>query len=150
LGRSLGGAVAITAARRSRIKSLALWAPVFTSQPWKELWQSVQKNQHVDISKEDILRHLPISVPNIDFLTQFFKMDLEKELNGISHVPLLHIQGMQDLTVKEEHAKGFEEVRKGVQNTRFIQLPKSDHEFSCPQEQAVAIQETCSWYQNTL
>ena len=37
LGRSLGGAISVLAANRYKnIKSLALWAPVFSSEPWRK------------------------------------------------------------------------------------------------------------------
>lgn len=151
LGRSLGGVIAILAARRFQIiKSLALWAPVFKSDPWRELWESFKLNQKLDLNKKDILNRLPANVPNLEFLSQFFKLDLQQELEGLRHTPLLHIHGMQDQVVKIEHAKDFEKVRIGLNHSRFVQLPKSDHDFSDPQEQATAIYETCQWYQQTL
>jgi alpha/beta superfamily hydrolase len=151
LGRSLGGVIAVLAARRYQaIKSLALWAPVFRSDPWRELWESFKSNQQLDQAKQDILRNLPANLPNLEFLSQFFRLNLQDELEKIKHIPLLHIHGEQDRIVRIEHAKDFERVRTGVDNTRFVQLPKSDHDFSDFGEQAIAIQETCQWYQQTL
>jgi uncharacterized protein len=151
LGRSLGGAIAVLAARRYQtIKSLVLWAPVFRSDPWRELWESLKTNQKLDQGKQDILRNLPANVPNLEFLSQFFKLDLHLELEGLKHIPLLHVHGKQDLVVKIEHAKDFEEARVGLDHTRFLQLPRSDHDFSDSHEQLIAIQETCQWYQQTL
>jgi alpha/beta superfamily hydrolase len=151
LGRSLGGAIAVLASRRYPfIKSLALWAPVFKSDPWRELWESFKSNRQLDAAKQDILRNLPANVPNLEFLSQFFKLDLERELGGLKQIPLLHIHGEQDQVVKIEHAKDYEKARIGLDNTRFVHLPKSDHDFSDVIEQAIAIQETCQWYQQTL
>ena len=151
LGRSLGGAIAVLAARRFQaIKSLVLWAPVFRSDPWRELWESFTSNQKLDSAKQEILRHLPPPIPNLEFLTQFFQLDLQKELENLKHIPLLHIHGEQDHVVKMEHARDFEKARVGLENTRFLQLPKSDHDFSDFQEQAIVIQETSEWYQKTL
>lgn len=151
LGRSLGGAIAVLAARRYHaIKSLVLWAPVFKSDPWRELWESYQSNRQLDQNKQEILRNLPTNVPNLMFLNQFFKLDLERELEGLKQIPLLHIHGEQDQIVKIEHAKDYEKARIGLDNTRFIQLPRSDHDFSDLSEQTIAIQETCHWYQQTL
>lgn len=151
LGRSLGGAIAVLTARRCQeIKSLVLWAPVFRSDPWRELWESFKSNQQLDQSKQEILRNLPANIPNLEFLSQFFKLDLQHELEGLTQIPLLHIHGEQDHVVRIEHAKDFERVRAGIDNTRFVQLPKSDHDFSDSIEQAIAIQETCQWYQQTL
>jgi hypothetical protein len=151
LGRSLGGAIAVLAAGRFQmIKSLALWAPVFRSDPWRELWESFSSNQQLDQAKQEVLRNLPANIPNLEFLSQFFKLNLQHELEAIRKIPLLHIHGEQDRVVKIEHAKDFEKARLGVDNTRFIQLPKSDHDFSDSQEQLIAIQETCQWYLQTL
>ena len=151
LGRSLGGAIAVLTARRMPIiSSLVLWAPVFKSDPWRELWESFKSNRQLDQAKQEILKNLPANIPNLEFLNQFFKLDLERELEGLKHIPLLHLHGEQDRVVKIEHAKEYEKVRIGLDNTRFVQLPRSDHDFSDPLEQAIAIQETCQWYQKTL
>lgn len=151
LGRSLGGAIAVLAAcRYQTLKSLALWAPVFKSDPWRELWESFKYNRQLDESKKDMLRQLPAGIPNFEFLNQFFKLDLEKELLGISHIPLLHIHGNRDELVKVEHALDYEKARKQSAHTRFIQLPHSDHDFSDPHEQMIAIQETTQWVEKTL
>ena len=151
LGRSLGGAIAVLAARRRPvINSLVLWAPVFKSDPWRELWNSFKSNIKLDQDKEEILKNLPANIPNLEFLSQFFKLDLERELEGLKHIPLLHIHGELDRVVKFEHAKDYEKVRTGLDNTRFVQLPRSDHDFSDVHEQSIAIQETCLWYQKTL
>jgi hypothetical protein len=150
LGRSLGGVIAVLAARRHSIKSLALWAPVFTSEPWRELWESYQSTHQLNQAHRDTLRHLQAHVPNLEFLNQFFKLNLEHEMEELKNIPLLHIHGGQDQVVKIEHAQDYEKARVGLENTRFIQLPRSDHDFSDPGEQAFAIQETCHWYQQTL
>ncbi|MCE2983892.1 MAG: alpha/beta hydrolase [Parachlamydia sp.] len=150
LGRSLGGAIAILSASAfPGVKSLALWAPVFTSEPWRKLWETVKANPALLITK-DILKHLPASFPNMDFLQQFFKLDIEKNVAELKNVPLLHIHGEQDLVVKIEHAKGYKKARGEAENTRFIVLPNSDHDFSEASEQEIAIQETCDWFKKTL
>lgn len=150
MGRSLGGVIAILVARRyPSIKSLALWAPVFNSEPWRRLWESFKSNPN-NFRHQEILRHLPIKIPNLAFLQQFFNMNIKQELEELKEIPLLHIHGEQDQIVKIEHAKAYELARKGLQQTRFVQLPKSDHDFSDEQEQMLAIQETCHWYQQTL
>lgn len=138
------------ARRFQGIKSLVLWAPIFRSDPWRELWESFKSNQKLDQAKQEILRNLPANIPNLEFLSQFFKLDLQLELEGLKQIPLLHIHGEQDHVVKIEHAKDFENARVGLDNTRFVQLPKSDHDFSDFREQFIAIQETCQWYQQTL
>lgn len=151
LGRSLGGAIAVLSAGRfPSVSSLVLWAPVFRSDPWRELWESFTSKQKLDQKKQEIFRNLPANIPNLEFLQQFFKLDLERELVSLKHIPLLHIHGAQDHVVKIEQAKDYEKVRLGLDNTRFVQLPRSDHDFSDPSEQIIAIRETCEWYQKTL
>lgn len=150
LGRSLGGPIAILAARRYlSIKSLALWAPIFKTDPWRKLWEAYQANPQ-ESTKQDILRSLPTSMPNLEFLYQFFRLDLARELKELQKVPLLHIQGEQDRVVDIEHAQDYQRIREGLEETRFVQLPRSDHDFSDSNEQITAIQETCDWYQKTL
>ena len=79
LGRSLGGAIAVLTARRSqKIKSLALLAPVFKSDPWRELWKSIQSKQSLAKTDKEVLRHLPANIPNLIFLTQIFQLGLER------------------------------------------------------------------------
>ncbi len=150
LGRSLGGAIAVLAASEYQsIKSLALWAPVFTSEPWKKLWDLVKSNPN-PLAIKETLKHVPASVPNMEFLNQFFKLDIEQKLENIKKIPLLHIHGEQDLVVKIEHAKAYRKARELAGKTHFILLPKSDHDFSEEEEQAIAIEETCNWFQQTL
>jgi alpha/beta superfamily hydrolase len=150
LGRSLGGVIGILAARRSKaIASLALWAPVFSSDPWRPLWDSFKMNPLQQIKKE-ALKHLPVHVPNLEFLYQFFNFNLTHELEELKHVPLLHIHGVNDQIVKLEQAQAYEFARKDVVNSCFIQLNKSDHDFTDEEEQHLVIQKTCEWYQQTL
>lgn len=151
LGRSLGGAIAVLSARKfPEIKSLALWAPVFRSDPWRELWESFKSNKMLDQEKQEVLRNLPANIPNIEFLTQFFKLDIQQELEGLRQTPLLHIHGEKDRVVKIEHAKDFEKARLGILHSRFLQLPNCDHDFSDSKEQTTAIYETVQWFLNTL
>lgn len=151
LGRSLGGAIAVLTARRFQsISSIALWAPVFRSDPWRELWESFNSKRKLDQAKQEILQNLPENIPNLEFLDQFFKLDLENELMSLKHIPLLHIHGELDRVVKIEQAKDYEKARMGLSHTRFVQLPRSDHDFSDSLEQTIAIQETCDWYKKTL
>lgn len=151
LGRSLGGVISILAAAQfEKVKSLALWAPVFRSDPWRKLWELYQSTSGLDLNAQEVLRHLPAGIPNLEFLSQFFKLDIEKELKSLVNVPLLHLHGAKDEVVKLEQAKEYEEARKGVANSRFLVLPSSDHDFSDGEEQKLAIQETCKWFQETL
>ncbi|KIC72144.1 alpha/beta hydrolase family protein [Candidatus Protochlamydia amoebophila] len=150
LGRSLGGAIAVLAAcEYPSIKSLALWAPVFTSGPWKKLWDLIQSNPSL-LATNEILKHLPSLTPNKEFLKQFFELNIEQKLTHIKNVPILHIHGEKDLIVKIEHAKAYKNARESIENTKFILLPQSDHDFSDKSEREKALQETCTWFKETL
>lgn len=150
LGRSLGGAVAILAASRFKdIKSIALLAPVFTSEPWKMAWNKM-KSEKKALSDIEMPHHLPASMPSLAFLAQFFEMNLHHEMESLQDVPLLHIHGKQDKVVTMEQAKEFETSRTETQNSRFVQLPNSDHDFSDVAEQTIVINEIIKWFQNTL
>lgn len=151
LGKSLGGVIAIlSACRFSHIKSLALWAPVFKSKPWQQLWETFQLNGKLNPIEEELFKNLPAHFPNLEFLKEFFALDLEKHLEVLKDIPLLHIHGNNDQVVTIEHAKDFENARNGMQNSLFIKLPKSDHHFSDIQEQKIAIEETAKWFIKTL
>lgn len=151
LGRSLGGAVAVLAARRcGTIKSLALLAPVFTSEPWKLAWEKIKSHKEIQTADLEKYAHLPATMPNKHFLAEFFHMDLHREMEGLKSIPLLHIHGMKDQIVGIEQAKEFEATRGIKDNSRFIQLPSSDHDFSDNKERLMVINEVIQWYQNTL
>ncbi len=156
LGRSLGGAIAVLAARRHQhIKSLALWAPVFKSDPWQKLWnamksKSLQGEPQINAANQALLKNLPANIPNLEFLKQFFSLQLDNELKELQHIPLLHIHGALDQVVHIEHAKDFENVRAGIGQSHFIRLPNSDHDFSDSADQLTILKETKQWYQQTL
>ncbi len=147
LGRSLGGAIAsIAAGKNEEIKSIALWAPVFTSEPWKKMWDAFKANP---ASSHQILASLP-SMPNVRFLEQFFKLDMPKALEKLKNIPLLHIHADKDAIVKAEHSQAYQKARQESDKTKFIILQNSDHDFSESADQKIAIDETCQWYQQTL
>jgi len=153
LGRSLGGMVSILAANRfSNIKSLALWAPVFSSDPWKKLFETFSFAS-VDTLKKGAMPHLPSNIPTLpsmEFLKQFFQVDLKKELSRMVHIPLLHIHGQQDEFVEFEQSLEYEKACEKYTKTRFIQLPHSNHDFSDEEERETTISETCHWFKETL
>lgn len=152
LGRSLGGAIAILSASRSPlVKSLALWAPVFSSDPWRPLWEAHQANK-LDLVNKEMIQRLPAGIPNLLFLQQFFTIDLKKELEKLKHLPLLHLHGELDQVVKIDQAEGYKAVR-GLSlktPTKFVILPNSDHDFSDPVDQQTALHETIEWFKHTL
>jgi hypothetical protein len=153
LGRSLGGMIAILAAVRAQtIHSLALWAPVFSSEQWKKILDGAAYTSTNQLT-EGVLRFLPSNIPaipSVDFLKQFFQVDLKKELETIQHVPLLHIHGNKDEFVKYEHALAYKSASQTNAQAVFIELPNSNHDFSLAEERKIAINETTQWFIKTL
>lgn len=153
LGRSLGGMIAIlSAAQAPDIRSIALWAPVFSSEPWKKIWESLPRDSN-NVSKPAALKLLPANipaVPSIQFLKQFFQVDLNKELEQIKHIPLLHIHGSKDEFVKYEQALDYQKACESNLQAVFIQLSNSGHDFANEEDRKIAIKETVKWFIKNL
>lgn len=150
-GRSLGGVVAVLAARRfEKIKSLALWSPAFSGQQWQEKWKKAQDPSMTPDQIEQ-LKRFDGNMANDRFLREFFSLQIEGDLRSLEHIPLLHIHGEKDDQVNITHAQQYSDCRTDAKAaTRMIRLPYSDHDFSNLKEQAFAIEETSKWFQETL
>lgn len=150
-GRSVGGTVALIAARRhGNIKSIATWAPLFNGEQWLDKWNKLHS---MELSPEH--RHHMMSVngqvPGYEFLKQLFSVRMDEELRELENAPLLHIHGELDNIINIEHANRYQELRqKATGENKFILLPRSDHDFSDPREQQIALKETCQWFVDTL
>ncbi len=153
LGRSLGGMIAVLAANQfPNLKSIALWAPVFSSGPWKKIFETLSFASK-EVLEKGARFYLPSNIPAIpstDFLKQFFQVNLDKELSQLSHLPLLHIHGKKDEFVKFDQALEYEKTCEKYAKTYFIHLPHSDHDFSLEDERKIAITKTCEWFKDTL
>lgn len=150
-GRSFGGVIAVSAASRYRdIKSLALWAPVYSGDQWRDKWMMVQSNQLPDDHKEKLMR-INGMLPGPHFYQQLFGLKLESDLASLDKLPLLHIHGELDETVNLSHAECYQTFRRNAKGkSQFLRLKKCDHDFSHPQEQEIALNETTLWFQKTL
>lgn len=151
LGRSLGGIVAILAAKRNKkFKSLALWSPAFNGKQWLEKWMIVQNPNISKDSKEEIMRFNG-QLANEKFLKQFFAVEIDSELAALDHLPLLHIHGEQDFEVDMNHADHYFKCRENASGqTCMIRLPNTDHDFTNPKERQFALEETWLWFKKTL
>jgi alpha/beta superfamily hydrolase len=151
LGRSLGGMVAVLAARRSKkIKSMALLAPAFDANQWLEKWKAAQ-NPSIPLEVRKEIMSFDGYPANEKFLKQFFSVRMEDELTELKNIPLLHIHGEKDLSVTIDHADLYAEARREVEGkTNMIRMPDSDHDFCNEIERFQAIRETCQWFQKTL
>lgn len=149
-GRSFGGVVAVLAAQKiGIIKSLALWAPVFSIDQWKEKWQQahaapsgIQNNNLMDIEGMQ---------PGYPFFKQLFALKLADSLHELSKIPLLHIHGEQDAIVNLSHADKFEEVRLHAPGeSHFKRLPNTGHDFLDSIDRELALEATIDWFKRTL
>jgi alpha/beta superfamily hydrolase len=150
MGRSFGGLVTILAAKRfGSIKTLVLWAPVFNSEQWHELVHAIQVNQVAENQKTELAK-LPADIPNKQFLSQFLRINMAEEIKAVEHTPLLLLAAAQDNLLSSLHVQGYRKVRGHSSNSRFIDLPNSNHDFSDVTDQKLAIEETCQWLEKTL
>jgi dipeptidyl aminopeptidase/acylaminoacyl peptidase len=149
-GRSFGGIVAMLAAsHHDRIRSLALWAPVFNGNQWREQWQLLH-SQAVNPERRDALMSFEGMRPSYKFFEQFFALKIDHEAAHLKSLPMLHIHGAKDLIVDLSHAKQFEAMRQHAAETKFLILPNSDHDFTDQGEREIALEETIKWFRKTL
>lgn len=150
-GRSFGGTIAVLAASRfSNIKSLAMWAPIFSGNQWIEKWNFVHAHELTDEHRENMMR-INGQIPGYEFFKQLFSLQLEKDFQSLNEIPFLHIYGEKDAIVDTSHANDYSRLRlKAKGQNKFLRLPQSDHDFSHPQEQKLALHETCDWFVKTL
>lgn len=150
-GRSFGGVVAVLAGQKfGEIKSMALWAPVFGSDQWKEKWLKAHSGQMLEKPKASMPEFEGLQ-PGYPFFEQLFALKLNEPLQKLSKIPLLHIHGEKDTIVDLTHAQKYREHRQGVAGkTQFMQLPQSDHDFNNLEERYSALEETVQWFEDTL
>ena len=150
-GRSFGGVVAVMAAQRfAKIKSMALWAPVFNGDQWKEQWNTLNTPQYTDSQREELMAVNGMT-PGSNFFQELFALKLEEGCLALNEIPLFHAHGKKDEMVHLSHAQKYEEARKCAKGeTKFILLPKSDHDFSNFEEQRFLLNETTDWFKKTL
>ncbi len=150
-GRSFGGVVAILLANICQgIKSMALWAPVFSGTQWRKQWEMIQ-NAGLSQEKREELMTIDGMRPGNRFFEQLFALDLTDKVSALSNLPLLHIHGEKDTLVNTLHADQYVEVRsQAAAKNKFMRLPHSDHDFSHHSERALALEESVKWFQETL
>lgn len=150
-GRSFGGALSIlTAEKYSKIKSVCLWAPVYDAQPWQQQWVMVN-DPKIPPEHKHVMMTINGQVGSYGFYEQFFDLKMDNHIHAIDHVPLLLIHGLQDKTVDSEHSERYLNARSNLSaQTRLVQLPSSDHDFSVIEERFAAMEETRIWFKKTL
>ncbi len=152
LGRSMGGLVSVLTAAQSEIPvaALCLWAPVFSSDDWKE---RVAKSSGPTLSIEERTRLSRINgqTPNALFIREFFSIDLTKILPTLHTIPLLHIHGEEDAVVSLAHADAYQKQRQeATASSEFIRFPKSNHDFSNDEERDEALLVSAQWFDKML
>lgn len=150
-GRSFGGAIAIhTASEVGVVRSLVLWAPVFTGKQWEEKWEIVQTAK-VDEEERHKLMRINGQMPSMSFYKELISMRLDKELLSLKEVPILLVHGEQDPVVRIDQSEQIVDLRVAAPaETAFHRLEHSDHDFTHPEEKLHAINLTCQWFAKTL
>lgn len=150
-GRSFGGTIALMIAKSSSIiKSIATWAPLYSGDQWVEQYNTLHAPGITDEFRMEAMK-INGQTPGKDFFKGLFKIRMDEYLQDLKHLPLLHIHGEHDAVVTIDHAEKYHQARKGMkENSKFIRLPHSDHDFSHTQEQTMALQETVKWFLETL
>lgn len=151
LGRSLGGTLAVLAAsRHGGIKSLALWAPVFGADQWKEDWKAAQTDKKSRLLDDGLIA-FDGQLTNRRFVEQFFALKMEDHLAKLDSTPLILFHGSQDTKVQTGHADRYEKARGSSKGeSTFIMLPNCDHDFSDVIDQRRLLGDTCQWFKDTL
>lgn len=151
LGRSLGGPVAVCAARRyGNIKSLALWAAVFHGAPWQAQFEQARKAREANPNLKGPLLFQGHPT-NPELVIQLLSMNLEKEMDQLKDTPFLCIHSEKDEVVDMAHAELFRKLRGLVKApSEFVRLLLSSHDFSDHGEQEETIKLTVNWYRRTL
>ena len=151
-GRSFGGVVAIVAAEKTQAaSSIALWAPFFDGEQWKQRLESVLAAKGV--SEDEMLELSTINGlnPGLGLFQQIAQLETSRLMQQLHHVPFLHIYGEKDEVIDQLHTHKYEYIRKGAAaESRFIRYPESDHDFQHLKEQKQAIDETLQWFKETL
>lgn len=151
LGRSLGGPVAVVAARQyGRIRSLALWAAVFHADPWRKHWEQAHKERAALPTPQPPLLFQG-NPTNPQLFLQLLQLNMDKELNALRETPLFCVHSESDEVVDMGHADRFRVSREEAEaHSHFMKLQKSSHDFSDHFEQDDTIYETVKWYKQTL
>ncbi len=146
LGTSLGGLVSVLAASRYQaFKTLALWAPLFSTQRW--ISHFAPDTDRLDPT-ELVVDGWPVG---LEFVQQFIGARVDKTMESLNHMPLLHIHGEADQQVPIDHADGYEACRKDADvESKFIRLPHGDHSFSHPEDRRLLADTTADWFKKYL
>lgn len=150
-GKSFGGAIAILAGKVfSNVKSIALWAPFFNANQWKDLWLKFKDSNMPQEIKDNLLSFNGQSI-GLSFLEQIFLINLVESLEYLHKVPMLHIHGAKDPVIDVSHATDFKSHReKATATNEFLILPEADHDFSRIKDRLYAMDVTTKWFKNTL
>ncbi|NGX53569.1 MAG: Esterase EstD [Chlamydiae bacterium] len=150
-GSSFGGAISvIAAALQKKIKSLALWAPVASGELWiRDFLLNNPALASGDL--EDILNTYHGVKLNSQFKAEFVQFNASEKVKELSEVPLLHFHGENDQTLTLSHQNAYQKAREGSSApTRFIIYPDTDHVIGFEPILSEVIEQTVSWFLETL
>lgn len=147
-GASLGGGIAIEAvSRSSKVKSLALWAPVASGELWyRDFLIMCPEMKDVDPTQA-VGKFRGIQL-NQDFRQQFATFFPYKTLTKIPHISLLHMHGEKDATISIAHQEAFK--MNAGKNAKFVVYSDEQHSLGFAKIFPEVIQETVSFFKDSL
>lgn len=150
-GRSMGGAVAvITSGMIECVKSMALWAPMYSGDDWRHMWEQIESGSATQEQSEE-MRRINGQVAGLGFYAEMFSMNIDQDLKKLTHIPLLLMHGESDEVIHHSHSERYMELRKHADApTKLITLPHVDHDFTPPKDRKHAIEVTADWFMETL
>lgn len=142
-GRSLGSVIVLKVAHiYPRIKSLALWVPVFDTKQWHPKEKTDRPLTPV------IINGHPVG-PNM--IPDFITLSVEEDLPLLDNIPMLQIFSDKDSLLDESHMKHYIEGRVGAKaETESLRLKEGDHRFSNVEDQKQVLDTTVNWFISTL
>ena len=149
IGMSMGGAIAshVVAREKSRIKSLALWAPVAEGEG---ILDELSTPEAVaSLAQTGITDH-DGNLVGVPFIRQFAEMRPLREVIK-SKCPVLIVHGSRDQTVPVHHAEMYERaLRSPKRIVKKVIIEGADHTFNKHVWESRAIDETLDWLAETL
>jgi len=141
LGRSLGGMISVhTAAAFPNTKVVAVQAPVFDAKPWIES----SKASKAPFEHQGVLM-------NQTYMKQFAALNTREPLQKLANMPFFHIQSTNDQVIKPYHVEQYKQGREAATSpSQFVELSKSDHDFSDKEEQQILLTTTTEWFHTHL
>ena len=149
IGLSMGAAVTsyVVARERTRIKSLALWAPVADG---TGILDGLSSPEALTSLAETGITDYGANLVGMQFIRQFAEMKPLREIVKCI-CPVLLVHGGKDPTVPVEHSSDYERALRSTKHlVKKVVLEAADHTFNKHVWESRVINETVDWLSETL